>query len=132
MARSISVRITGLDSFSRRRGVVGRAVRRAVAAELYGEAEEIMATSKAEYVPVDQGVLRSTGHVQPPVDDGNQITVTLGYGGPAAPYALMQHESLHFKHRVGRAKYLEIPLVQAAGGMARRMAPRIRIRLRGV
>lgn len=97
----------------------------AVAAALYQEAEAIMADSKANYVPVDTGVLRDSGYVEQPEIDGNEISVTLGYGGAASAYALVQHERLDFHHTVGGPKYLERPFLDAAAGLEERLADRL-------
>lgn len=72
--------------------------------------EEIMTDVKASApghgVPVDEGTLRSTGLVEGPVALGSGTRVTLSFGGPAAPYALAQHERLDYNHTVGEARYL--------------------------
>lgn len=92
---------------------------------LYREGEAIMAKSK-EIVPVDTGVLRSTGRVIPPVQRGGETVVALGFGGPSAPYAARQHEDLSLRHKPGQqAKYLEQPAVEAVPGMADRIADEI-------
>lgn len=96
-----------------------------VAVALYQEAEEVMGKSKEAYVPVDQGTLRGTGHVQPPEIHGGRVWVELGYGGPAAPYALVQHEHLGYRHTVGRAKYLEQAVLDSVPGMSDRLAASI-------
>lgn len=68
--------------------------------------EEIMTDIKdsrpGKGVPKDTGVLASTGRVE--MDE--QGRMQLSFGGPAAPYALIQHEALHFQHRVGEPRYL--------------------------
>src|SRR6059036_477727 len=69
--------------------------------------ETVMTDAKATYVPVDTGALRASGFVDGPDAAG---TVTLGFGGPAAPYAVIVHEDLTVTHKVGQAKYLETPL----------------------
>lgn len=107
-----------------------------LAQALYEEAELIMGISKEEYVPVMDGTLRATGHVKPPVIAGPTIEVTLGYGGPAAPYALSVHENPRSGHtegvspqgrpykrwaKVGGWKYLEIPVSQAMPGLVSRI-----------
>lgn len=75
------------------------------AARIVGE--EIMTDVKASRpghgVPVDTGVLRSTGRVEGP---GRAERVVLSFGGAAAPYALVQHERLDLHHEVGEARYL--------------------------
>lgn len=92
-----------------------------VAGVLYREGERIMAESKAE-VPVETGALKGTGHVQVPETRGDLVSVTLGYGGPAAPYAIIVHEDLMARHLNGKAKYLEDPMLRAAGTMEARLA----------
>lgn len=96
-----------------------------VGAALYREGEAIMTESK-KLCPVDLGNLRSTGHVTPPEEHGGHVTVTLGYGGPAAKYAVAQHERLDFKHTVGQAKYLEEPMLAASQGLDARIAQSIK------
>lgn len=99
---------------------------------LYEEGEEIMGRSVEEFVPVDLGALRASGHVTQPKSMGDETVVELVYGGPAAPYAVIQHERLDFDHNVGQAKYLEIPALEAVPGMAARIGGRIARRLRGI
>lgn len=83
-------------------------------------AEGVMTRAKSEFVPVDLGALRSSGHVGDPErsGDGRDVEIMLSFGGPAAPYALVQHENLDYVHRVGEAKYLEKPLMEAVGTLA--------------
>ncbi len=82
-------------------------------------AEETMTESKANYCPVDTGALRASGHVKPPEVGGGNISVELGYGGAAAPYALYVHEgTVHMKGR----KYLETPLLSAQNKVPERVA----------
>lgn len=92
---------------------------------LYRVGQQIMADSKSRYVPVDTGVLRASGYVEPPTQSGNVVTVTLGYGGAAQAYATIQHEDLSLHHTVGQAKYLEIPARLHMGGAAAAMVPDI-------
>ena len=60
---------------------------------LFESAENIMSISKEQYVPVETGTLKSSGFVQPPDFEGKSVSVYLGYGGVAAPYALAVHEN---------------------------------------
>jgi hypothetical protein len=110
---------------SRARGALGIA--------LYAEAQRVMKASKM-IVPVDTGVLRRSATVKKPVLVGNRlISVTLGYGGAAQAYAVIQHEDLSLSHppkvrrrkytstgkrkrtpRAGQAKYLERPILETA------------------
>lgn len=102
---------------------------RALAEGLYTEANLIMTRSKADFVPVDLGTLRGSGHVQDPETDRTKVTVTMGYGGAASAYALVQHERTDYHHTVGQAKYLEQPVLEAAGGLGNRIGRRVGKRL---
>jgi len=90
----------------------------AAAKALYEEAEMIMTDSKENYVPVQTGNLKSSGHVQLPVISGSQVSVTMGYGGPAAKYALAVHEGLDMQPRVIKVrdkKVLAVPIEKFFG-----------------
>jgi hypothetical protein len=82
----------------------GQTLRQGAGLRVIGE--EIMTDVKASRpgrgVPVDTGALRSTGRVTGPANG----VVRLSFGGTAAPYAIIQHEVLHFHHTVGEARYL--------------------------
>ena len=98
-----------------------------VAAALYTEAQVIMTASK-RLVPVETGILRASGQVAMPERNGRRISVTLSYGGAAEPYAIVQHESLDFKHpNGGQAKFLEQPLNEAMSDMNARLAARLQL-----
>lgn len=99
----------GLDqairSLRRLKGDARRMMRSAVRAE----AEEIMTDIKhsepGKGVPKDTGALRDTGQVDGPSSDPLP-QVTLSFGGPAAPYALVQHEDHTLHHDLGESRYL--------------------------
>jgi len=93
---------------------LGNDARQELGRALAVEAELIMTDSKANYVPVDTGALRASGYVQAPVITRDAVSVTMGYGGAAAPYALPVHEDLLAVHPTGQAKYLEVPVHQRA------------------
>ena len=135
-----SVTVNGVEAMLRNLGKYGAEARRLGAAGLYQEGLVIMADSKDNFVAVDQGILKSTGHVEQPVTKGHSVSVTLGYGGPAAPYALEVHENPRagrtggvspsgrpYKHwaSVGGWKYLETPFINAARDLAARIAERL-------
>lgn len=96
---------------------------------LYVEAELIMTDSKQNYVPVDTGMLRNSGTVTKPVVTKKDVTVTLGYGGPAADYAVIVHEAPP-TYGQGKRKYLQKPLNNAERGMITRVADAIRQRVK--
>lgn len=122
----ITIKIKGLDRLERNLANLNGEAPKILARALMAEGEMIMLDSKANWVPVDTGALRSTGHVQEPVINGTKVSVTLGYGGPAVPYAVVQHERLDYNHTVGRAKYLEGPTLQSASNMDQRLADRVK------
>lgn len=97
---------------------------RAASKQLYRSATLIMADSKENFVPVETGTLRSSGIVDPPALEGGRVVISLGYGGPAAKYALAVHENpragktggisptgARYRRwsKVGEWKYLETP-----------------------
>lgn len=91
------------------------------------EAELIITRSKRDFVPVDLGALRDSGHAENVRRRGRDLEVSLVYGDASAPYALIQHENPDFAHRVGSWKYLEIPLNEAIPGMDARIAAEVRL-----
>jgi hypothetical protein len=89
----IELKITGLDRFADKLRNAAKELNNAIGREMYLFAEEVMSASKM-VVPVKTGTLMNTGHVELPVIEGRSVTVRMGYGGPAAPYALYVHEAL--------------------------------------
>lgn len=141
---SLSVTIEGTAEMKASLAQIGADAQAKAAAALYQEAEIVMAESKERYVPVNHGVLRGSGFVQPPKIDGGDITVTLGFGGTAKAYAIAVHEHLsdysprswrkaeadgrHVKFSPSGAgpKYLERPLMETAKYLAQHLADRMR------
>lgn len=78
---------------------------------LYLIGEEIITDVKdakpGKGVPVRHGTLRGTGRaVLLPGGAGVHAQVELSFGGAGAEYALIQHETLSYNHRIGEARYL--------------------------
>jgi len=111
------VQVFGTEDLRKRLKQLGKDADKALGKSLYLEGEEIMAQSKAGFVPRDTSALASSGHVQLPLPGP---LVLLGFGGPAVKYAVVQHEG-HFRHPVGQRKYLEIPMMAAIPGMPKRI-----------
>jgi hypothetical protein len=91
---------------------------RKVAAEaLYTTATFIGNESQA-LVPVDTGVLRGSMDISRQKSFTQATTrAEISYGGPAAPYALIQHENQELNHpKGGVAKYLETPFLKHTDG----------------
>lgn len=131
MPNTIEIKFENLHKVLASLAQLGADYEHELEAGLYQEAEKVMAASK-RLVPVDLGALRSTGHVPPPEKTGDEITVTMAYGGPAGPpfnkevgYAVHVHENLRAHHKVGQAKYLEQPYAEASNDMDERLSKRL-------
>lgn len=120
----MKVTFTGTAALQAALERLARDVPQAVADALRAEAELEMTEAK-ERTPVDLGNLQGSGHVSEPVIAGNVISVELAFGGPAAPYAVHVHENLEADHPVGRAKFLESTVMEAAPHMAERVGARV-------
>ncbi len=102
-----------------------------------------------ELVPVDTGNLRDSGftitsslenlgptaepsgEARASVDDGGTVNAVVGFGGPSAEYALVQHERTDYHHRVGQAKYLETAVNQRVEEIPTVLAQRVQAMIEG-
>lgn len=86
------------------RAVLGSVSLRAIGEEIM---TDVKSSRPGHGVPVDKGALRASGRVEG-TGTGALSTqrVSLSFGGSSAPYALIQHETLHYHHTVGEARYL--------------------------
>lgn len=94
---------------------------KAIGRALYEEANEIFNESQTQ-VPVRTGALRGSGRVLLPEESPSGVTVVIGYGGAAAPYAIYVHEMTQNNHPIGKAKFLEDPMLAAAPNIPRNLA----------
>jgi hypothetical protein len=117
--------VEGVDDFERRLVTAVTGLKRRAAAALFERGEANMAIAK-ERTPVDEGVMRGTGHVADPVIEESEVSVTLAYGGPAEAYVVRQHEDLSLEHSVGEAKFLEKSVLEAAPTLVEDVANRMR------
>lgn len=117
---------TSLGSLGSVFGALGGKMNDAAGQALFEVASEIFAESQ-RICPVDTGTLRASGTIDGPNPKLNgQWEVTIGYGGPAADYALPVHERLDLAHSAPtQAKYLEKPLLDALADMPKRYAERM-------
>jgi hypothetical protein len=140
-----SFEIKGAKAMQRKIERIARDFPNRVERALRVEAEvEVMTPAKksirgGEGVPVDIGPLRSSGHVKDVERRGKELSVAMGFGGPAGAgnlgetnkeyvgYAIIQHENPNFAHKVGSWKYLETPLMRAIPGMAQRIADEVKL-----
>jgi hypothetical protein len=123
MSREFEVQ--GLDNLVRVMIQGGKKAPMMLGRALYEEASEIFHKSQ-NIVPIDTGVLRSSGQVHPPHYSSQEIVVEITYGGAAKDYALIQHENESYKHASGKqARYLSDPVEDAIPSLDRNLADRI-------
>ena len=117
------VKVTGINELKRTLKGADLNIRLAANREIHKIATEILNESRA-LVPFQDGILRGSGHLVAGGAASNLVmSQTVEYGGPAAPYALVQHENLDYFHpakdrggtgpgtpgETRAAKYLEMP-----------------------
>ncbi len=117
------VEVTGINELKRILKNADIKIRMAANQEIHKIATEILNESRA-LVPFADGILSGSGHLKGGGAGSNLVmSQTVEYGGPAAPYALIQHEDLDYFHpakdrggtstgipgRNRAAKYLEMP-----------------------
>ena len=131
------IKVLGADTVRRGFEKYGQAFVKGINAGLVLEGRAILNKSK-QLVPVDTGNLRASGRMRTQrLGSFGQVRVIVGYGGPAAPYALIVHENPRsgktggrspsggkYKTwaRVGQWKYLSTPFKERRPGMGRRIA----------
>lgn len=121
----MSIEFEGVEEFNRLLNEQPEVAKLAAGRALYEEANNIMASSKV-IVPHDLGALADSGDVSSPEIHGDAVVVELGYGGPATPYAIIQHEDMSLRHDPGRtAKYLERPVLSRANDLGHALRARI-------
>jgi hypothetical protein len=122
---SMTVDWKGNEGFSQNLRALASEFPGHVAKSLYKEAQMLMTEAKRR-TPVDTGNLKSSGHVSKPQIKAGDVSVSLGFGGPAGVgnqahdtnkedvhYALYVHE-IFAHHGVGQWKYLESVLNEHA------------------
>lgn len=121
----MSVEITGLNETLRRLAELEAQALRGAKRGLNQWSEETMTEAK-ERVPVEEGVLKASGFVEPPEEAGGVISQEIGFGGAASDYALVQHEDLSLNHpNGGQAKFLESAVNEREGQLARDIAAEV-------
>jgi len=142
MADGMDVKFEGLEQLMRRLEASPTEVLRASEGALVVEAEQTMTEAKV-LTPVDEGTLRSSGHVRKPTLTKDSVSVEFGFGGPAGTgntgptndkdvgYAVPVHEDLTAHHNPPtQAKYLETPLNRRKARFGERFARRVERRIR--
>lgn len=123
----LQIDIQGLDQVQDRLRTVLAQIGQAAPRALFEEGSRIMNLSH-DLVPIDTGLLRSTGYVAQPVLDGQGATVELSYGARGmAPYApIIEFDTAMNHPRGGQALYLSEPFFAAPAHMLERLATAIR------
>ena len=103
-------------------------------------AEEVM-TASQELVPVDLSALKNSKVIGSIVRSGQDVSITMGYGGQAAAYAEAVHEhpsdhspaswagGVNWKTPGTGPKFLERPVIEAQRTFADDVGDRIKTRL---
>lgn len=120
---SIRVQFRGAKEMAAKMRRIAQMQPRRVAAATFAE-YAIELTEAKQRTPVDTGALRASGYLTEPAVNGKRIDLEIGFGGPAAPYAVYVHERLDVHHPVGEPKFLERTLLESAPHMAGRIAAR--------
>ena len=98
----ITIKIKNIDQLLRKYDRVGQIVRKEMKGALDKSASVVERSAKHK-VPVDTGHLRKSIQKPREIKRGDrQVAV-----GSNLKYALRQHEGMHFRHRVGEAKFLD-------------------------
>lgn len=116
--------LEGVDQLMKALQEAGTLAEGALAAAMVME-QELVITEAKKRTPVDTGVLRASGVVLPPEQKGTMIEVVSGFGGAAAPYAIVVHEWMEANHPSGEAKFLEKSFNERSPKMPSNLAARI-------
>lgn len=117
----------GFDNLDKVFKQIGIDARLSLSAALFASAVDV-ANKADSLVPVDEGILRASQSITPPKSLGTNPSARITYGGPSAPYALIQHERLDYDHpKGGQAKYLEEPFLEEVGAWPTRFSARLKL-----
>jgi len=90
------IHFEGLDDLEKRLATADSRVMLEVKKQLFADATEVLNQSRA-LAPFDTGALAGSGSLHMGGSLKNPVA-EITYGGPAAPYALVQHENVDFYH----------------------------------
>ncbi len=120
--------VTGFQAVLKKLDRLATAHKEAVAAAVYQKGLQIITKAKKR-VPVDVGVLKSSGYAAPPKSIENPV-VDVGFG---TNYAIAVHERVEVFHPVGGPLYLKSVVDEARSGWARDVADKAKRNLaRGI
>ena len=87
----------------------------------------IILNDSIKQTPVEFGDLRRSGTVEEVKETKKEYVIAIGYN---TTYAAAVHENLNAHHTVGKAKYLEDPLLARAPKISRSVAKRVKAGMR--
>lgn len=124
---TISLELQGLEQVTQNLQRLVQAPIPPLHAALRTEGNQIIRVAN-ELVPVDTGLLRSTGAVETPVQEGSTASVTMRYGGHGlAPYAARIEFDVSLNHpHGGQAHFLQGSMHAATAGLMQRLATALR------
>lgn len=91
------------------------------------EEANIVLNQSIRQTPREFGDLRRSGTVEETKDTKHEYEVTIGFN---ESYAAAIHENLNAHHDIGKAKYLEDPLMARVDDITKNIAKRIRNKVR--
>jgi hypothetical protein len=115
--------ITGIDKAVANLGKLQEAIPEAVARGMYAWAAFFVIPQAQEETPVRTGYLRASAFVDEPTVTMGNAEVRFGF---SANYAIYVHENLEAHHDVGKAKFLEDPVMRSGQKAAEYVADEIR------
>lgn len=113
----ITLEVEGIADLLGKLTRVRESIHYGVGAGLYAVGQNIRSTSM-DKTPIDTGALKGSHYVTEPEgpESGDPHVIIGCGGGPAEPYAIVQHERLDLKHPEGEAKFLEKAAKEEAAG----------------
>ncbi len=119
----LSVKVRGLQEVGRQFNRLPEQVAKDVGKALHKEARDVLEEAAIE-VPKDTKALLNSRFVTPPIRSREEVKVICGFGTdsvinprthqPTSSYAVAVHERLDVDHPVGKAKFLEDPMLRRA------------------
>lgn len=92
MAKTKAIALTGNEALQMLLATASGGIVEAVGGALFEEGQLAMRDSLNE-VPVKDAILKGSAEIKPPKFSNGRVKVTLGYGGAAAAYALIRHNT---------------------------------------
>jgi hypothetical protein len=123
---NIRIEMTGVGAVTQKLAQLIPAPMAPLGEALRAEGNQIIRVANT-LVPVDTGLLRSTGHVEAPIQAGPVVSVSLGYGQGIAPYAAIIEFDVTLNHpHGGQAHFFQQPLFATTQGFTQRIANALR------